>query len=98
MIHGSNVSIGCFAMTDPVIEEIYLIVEAALKSGQRNVPIHVFPFRMTDERLAKAKTDDDEKPWSDFWNDLRPIHDAFETGHQIPSAQVKNKRYRLPAN
>jgi murein L,D-transpeptidase YafK len=37
MVHGSNVSIGCFAMTDPVIEEIYLLVEAAVKGGQEAV-------------------------------------------------------------
>ncbi len=95
MVHGSNVSIGCFAMTDPVIEEIYLIVEAALKNGQREVPIHVFPFRFTDERLTRAAPKPDEAPWLDFWNDLRPIHDAFENAHQVPQVQIEGKRYRL---
>ena len=95
MVHGSNVSIGCFAMTDPVIEEIYLIVEAALQNGQPKVPIHAFPFRMTAERMEKAAESKFEKPWLDFWNDLRPIHDAFESDHQIPNVQVKNKRYQL---
>ena len=48
MIHGSNVSIGCFAMTDPVIEDLYLVVDAALDKGQAAVPVHSFPFRMTE--------------------------------------------------
>src|SRR6266540_641450 len=34
MIHGSCVSIGCFAMTNPVIEEIWTLAETALRSGQ----------------------------------------------------------------
>lgn len=96
MVHGSDVSIGCFAMTDPVIEEIYLIVEAALDHGQSNVPIHTFPFRMIDERLEQTADSDDEHPWLDFWTDLRPIHDAFEADHQIPNVQVENKRHILP--
>jgi len=51
MIHGSNVSLGCFAMTDPVIEEIYLLVDAALTDGQPEVPVHRFPFRMTEANM-----------------------------------------------
>jgi len=38
MVHGSDVSIGCYAMTDPVIEVVYLIVEAALKNKQSSIP------------------------------------------------------------
>ena len=55
MVHGDVCSVGCFAMTDPVIEEIYLVIEAALKNGG-SVPVHVFPFRMTQERMAAPLT------------------------------------------
>ena len=34
MIHGKCVSIGCYAMTDKGIEEIYALVSQALSSGQ----------------------------------------------------------------
>ena len=34
MVHGDCVSVGCYAMTGGAIEEIYLLVEAALQSGQ----------------------------------------------------------------
>ena len=34
MVHGDCVSIGCYAMTDPAIEEIYVLVEAALRDTQ----------------------------------------------------------------
>lgn len=91
MIHGSDVSIGCFAMTDPVIEEIYLIVEAALTKGQNEVPVHVFPFRMTGERLAQAKG----KVTESFWQLLRPVYDHFETTCIPPDVVVQSGEYRL---
>ena len=54
MIHGSNVSIGCLAMTDEKIEEIYTICQAAHDGGQPYFRVHIFPFRMTEGRMAKA--------------------------------------------
>ena len=53
MVHGDCVSIGCYAMTDQGIDEIYRIVEAALHQGQREVPVHAFPFRMTEKAMAE---------------------------------------------
>ena len=95
MVHGSNVSVGCFAMTDPVIEEIYLLVEAALQSGQTSVPVHVFPFRLTDERLAEAS----ESEWLSFWKEeLKPAYEAFEASGQPPVVQVREGRYVLVKN
>lgn len=52
MIHGNEVSVGCLAMGDDVIERLYLLVDAALKRGEREVPVHIFPFRMTPEACA----------------------------------------------
>ena len=95
MVHGSNVSIGCFAMTDPVIEEIYLIVEAALKKGQEAVPVHVFPFRMTEGRMTEAQISNAE--WLEFWTDLKQGHDAFEAKKIPPSVTVRNGRYLVSA-
>jgi murein L,D-transpeptidase YafK len=91
MVHGSNVSIGCFAMTDPLIEEIYLIVEAALNNGQERVPVHVFPFRMTDERMAQARADKDE--WLEFWSNLKEGSDLFEANHSPPIVSIGAGRY-----
>ena len=52
MVHGSCASVGCYAMTDAAIDELWLLVTAALNSGQERVGVHLFPFRMSDERLA----------------------------------------------
>lgn len=91
MVHGGEVSIGCFAMTDPLIEEIYLIVEAALTKGQDEVPVHVFPFPITAERLA---TEPDHAANS-FWQELRPGYEAFERSHTPPTIEVQKGRYVL---
>lgn len=90
MIHGSNVSVGCYAMTDLVIEEIYLIVEAALKKGQSSIAVHCFPFRMTDEQLAAHPGE-----WQDFWLNLKASWDAFEKTHVPPAWTITNKRYLI---
>lgn len=92
MVHGDKVSIGCFAMTDPVIEEIYLLAEAALKKGQKAFPVHVFPFRMSDERLDQST----DSPWHDFWRNLHEGYLAFENTHEPPAVDVRNDRYIFP--
>ena len=94
MIHGDQVSVGCFAMTDPVIEEIYLVVSTALERGQSEVPVHSFPFRMTEARMQQARTED--SPWLDFWENLREGHDLFETRQLPPEVHLENENYVYP--
>lgn len=91
MVHGGDASVGCFAMTDPVIEEIYLIAEAALRKGQSSFAVHVFPFRMTDERMKEAA----ESEWLPFWNNLRAGYAKFESLHVPPHVQMHEGRYEF---
>ena len=89
MIHGNCVSIGCLAMTDPKIEEIYTLCAAALKNGQPYFRVNLFPFRMTPERLARERYNE----WIDFWTNLKEGYDFFERSHVPPEADVKDGRY-----
>jgi len=93
MVHGDNVSIGCYAMTDQKIEEIYLLAEAALAGGQPFFRVHCFPFRMTRERLARATASG--KPWIGFWQNLETGYRFFESSRVPPDVGVdpKTKRY-----
>ena len=92
LIHGGCSSVGCYAMTNPVIKEVYTLVERALRAGQRHVPIHVFPFRLTETNLQKhAKSE-----WIGFWNSLKPGYDSFERTHQPPTISVCNGNYQVP--
>ena len=63
MVHGSCVSIGCYAMTDSGIEEIFTIADAAFRKGQSFFRVHIFPFRMTNENMKKHK----KSEWYEFW-------------------------------
>lgn len=68
MVHGSDVSIGCFAMTDPIIEEIYTLVNEAFRAGVKSVPVQVYPFRMTEERMQEEAS----HQHFEFWQHLLP--------------------------
>ena len=89
MIHGRDVSVGCLAMGDPAVEEIYTLVEAALTAGQPEVPVHIFPFRMTEANLQAAA----DSEWLDFWKNLKEGHDHFEQHRLPPDTTVSDKRY-----
>lgn len=90
MIHGDCVSIGCFAMTDSSIEEIYALADAALRNGQRFFRVHIFPFRMNDKNMEKHGGSE----WDSFWENLKEGYDWFEDhGHIPPNVEVNNGRY-----
>lgn len=91
MIHGNQVSIGCLAMTDPKIEEIYTLCAAAHAHGQESFPVHLFPFRMTDARLRQAAT----SPWQPFWQNLRQGYDRFEQSRIPPAVAVAGGHYQF---
>lgn len=97
-IHGGAVSIGCLPLGDPAIEELYLAALDARQRGQQAIPVHVFPARMSgDGWNAFAKSAADGKPeLRAFWEDLQPVHDAFERTRQVPRIRVTGDgRYLL---
>ena len=89
MVHGGCTSIGCYAMTDPAVDDIYGLVSAALRNGQRNVDVHAFPFRMTETNMARHAP----SRWIDFWRDLKAGYDLFEKGGRVPAITIADKRY-----
>lgn len=91
MVHGNCVSEGCLAMTDKNIGEIYVIIEESFKSGTTIVPIHLFPFRMSEQNMA-LRTDSE---WLPFWNQLKVGYDYFEAYHLPPIMAVQNGNYVL---
>jgi murein L,D-transpeptidase YafK len=82
MVHGACLSIGCYAMTDEGIDEIYSLVEAGLLGGQGAVPVHAFPFHMSDEAIAAEAS----SPHFAFWSNLKEGWDRFERDGAPPRA------------
>jgi murein L,D-transpeptidase YafK len=91
MVHGDCRSVGCYAMTDAGIEEIYGLVEAALRAGQPAVPTHIFPFRMTDKNLRRPH----DVRWGSYWANLKEGWDQFEATRQPPTAYACGQTYRF---
>lgn len=89
MVHGGCRSVGCYAMTDYAMEEIYGLVEEAFKDGQDKVQLQAFPFRMTTQNLASHAGD----PNVPFWEMLKAGNDAFLATEQPPRVAVCDRRY-----
>jgi murein L,D-transpeptidase YafK len=98
MVHGKCKSVGCYAMTDALIEEIYSLAREALKGGQESIEVHAFPFRMTQANMARYEGN----PNVPFWKTLQQGYDFFEKYRLPPTVAVCEKRYvvnvKLPVN
>ncbi|WP_237153289.1 L,D-transpeptidase family protein [Oryzibacter oryziterrae] len=94
MVHGSCSSRGCYAMTDPQIQEIYALARDAFKGGQKYFQLQAFPFRLTAENMGKH-WDDPNMP---FWKMLKEGYDTFELTHQEPKVDVCGRKYVFNAN
>jgi len=89
MVHGNCASIGCYAMTDPGIEEIYTLVYKAFESGQQQIRFDIFPFRMDREHLKKYAA----SSYLPFWKSMKPGFDLFEKNHIPAAAGIKDQAY-----
>jgi murein L,D-transpeptidase YafK len=89
MVHGSTASIGCFAMTNEKIEEIYTLCDAALNNGQSFFRVHSFPFRLTDQKLAAVSN----HKWHGFWKELQAGYLHFEQHHRPPNVTMDSGYY-----
>ena len=89
LVHGGCTSVGCFAMTNPVMEQIYALSEKALHAGQDKIQVQIFPFRMTEANLA-AEADN---KWYGFWRNLKQGYDVFEATRTPPAVSVCHKGY-----
>ena len=89
MVHGECVSIGCFAMTDPNINEIYALSVAAVKSGQPFIRVHSFPFKLSLNNLSDSVIN----PWYPFWMNLKEGYDYFVENKRPPNVEVSNGKY-----
>lgn len=89
MVHGACSSMGCYAMTNAGVEEVYALLRDAFRSGQKSVQFQAFPFRMTARNMARMRDDPD----IDFWRQLKVGHDRFEATARPPLAALSGKRY-----
>jgi hypothetical protein len=53
------------------------------------VPVHILPFRMTNENMVAQSA----SPWRPFWNNLKEGYDLFEQTRRPPVVGVCSGRY-----
>ncbi len=94
MVHGICSSAGCYSMTDLQIAEIYAIAREAFNSGQREIQMQSYPFRMTAENLVKHRLDANIA----FWKELKNGADHFEVTKAEVPVLVCNKHYVFGAH
>lgn len=100
MVHGNCVSIGCIAIEDDPIEELYVMtLDARAKMG-RQVPIHIFPRRLDAAGLEElARLPHATEQLMAFWRGLEPGWRLFEETRRPPRVSVdpKTGAYRVRA-
>jgi murein L,D-transpeptidase YafK len=93
MIHGDCWSIGCYAMTDEQISEIYALAREAFV-GRPSFQVQAYPFRMTPANLARHRNNRNLA----FWKMLKIGNDHFETTQLEPKVNVCDRRYVFDAH
>lgn len=85
-IHGSCVTVGCIPLTNPQIEEVYLLAVHARNLGQNYIPVHIFPVQFDNKNsvayLDKASKTDGVS--QQFWVNLKKAYDDFNRTHRLP--------------
>jgi len=90
-IHGSCVTIGCLPMTDDKIKEIYLYAVFARNNGQSDIPVYIFPFRMTDTNFQTYQNRHTRnQELIDFWTNLKIGYDKFILEKKALKVSVDN--------
>ncbi|AMN44180.1 L,D-transpeptidase family protein [Rhodoplanes sp. Z2-YC6860] len=93
MIHGDCLSVGCFAMTDGQISEIYSLARESFLGGRPSFQVQAYPFRMTPANLARHRNNRNLA----FWKMLKIGNDHFEATHLEPKVDVCNRQYVFDA-
>lgn len=92
-IHGSCVTVGCIPVTDPQIEEIYVLSTYARASGQEFIPVHIFPAKFKEPASAAyiKKIYDGDQELRSFGDNLKKVYDFFEQHKRLPVVTISTK-------
>lgn len=82
-IHGGCSTIGCIPITDEWIKELYVLCVQAKNQGQEQIPVHIFPARLTNENMNLLQSQFSSSK-NRFWKQLKPAFDYFESKKELP--------------
>jgi murein L,D-transpeptidase YafK len=87
-IHGGTSSVGCLAMSDYYIENIYICAVKARNQGQEKIPVYIYPFKPTPMNLQYYSNFKDYQRFKTFWKNLAESYMYFEKTHHLPDVMV----------
>lgn len=90
-IHGNRVTVGCIPLTDDLIKEVYVIAVEARNNGQLEIPVYIFPFKMTGENLKKQLIQFPGQ--QQFWTNLQQGYAYFTKHKKTPLIKTTNGGY-----
>lgn len=98
-IHGSCVTIGCIPITDDLIKELYVFSVEAKNNGQKNIPITIFPGKLSNEYYSSIQNSANaNQDKLDLWKDLKDGYDFFDRTKTLPDVTFlssgRHKVYR----
>jgi murein L,D-transpeptidase YafK len=90
-IHGGAASVGCLALGDDAIEELFLLASDTRRKDE--IAVHLFPARPPWDELKAA-----HPQHAELWSQLALIHAAFEQTRRVPKVHVAHDGRYLPAD
>jgi murein L,D-transpeptidase YafK len=94
MIHGNCVTIGCIPITDEKIKQLYILAVEARSSGQKTIPVHIFPSKLDDKEMKTLEANYKDASLIFFWKNIKTGYDYFENKKLLPVVSVdKDGKY-----
>ena len=88
-LHGNCVTIGCIPITDDGIKEVYWLGVLVRSTGQRRLPIYIFPARLTPDGFKSLAAAQHPDPATlAFWTNLQEGYSLFEKSRRPLSVHV----------
>jgi murein L,D-transpeptidase YafK len=87
-IHGGCNTIGCIPITDKWIKELYVFCVEAANGGLEDIPVQIFPARLTDENYSLLKKQFSDPKLHDFWGQLKEGYDLFDANKNLSTYSI----------
>ncbi|HSC55123.1 MAG TPA: L,D-transpeptidase family protein [Phnomibacter sp.] len=92
-VHGSCVTVGCIPLTDPMIEELYVLAATTKNAGQDYIPIHVMPIMFKNEKSHEVLdkylvANPDYEPMAKL---MEKVYYYFNTNKALPTIMINGK-------
>ena len=85
-MHGGCATIGCIPIEDEPIKEVYIISVLAKNNGQGKIPLHIFPFEYSEDKMSSAVKLYPEHEV--FWTNLYSIEKKFDESMIAPKVGI----------